>query len=205
MGRKEILFGATNLLGSGLIAASPWLFGYGGPPAWNDWTVAYTLAVIAAAVLTADAEWHGACLAIGAWLAVSPWPMGLPQASASILHVATGAAICVLALAGRRQSERTPPFWYRPGGALRALVVSAAEPHGDDWTAGSLRTLGISSSRTMALPRSVAGRRQEPRPRRRPGRAVRWGRRPGLASSVARLPTKTPFFRARRDLKFSHS
>jgi ABC-type uncharacterized transport system permease subunit len=99
--RKEILADVINLiLGAGLFL-SPWIFGFSSEatPSWNAWLSGLVIAGLAIAALAAFAEWEEWLnLAVGIWVAVSPWLVAFAaNTTAAWIHVVAGAAVALVA------------------------------------------------------------------------------------------------------------
>ncbi|QQO14740.1 SPW repeat protein [Bradyrhizobium diazoefficiens] len=109
--RKELIPDVLNLLlGAGLFV-SPWVFGFSNETTagWNAWISGFAIAVLAIAALAMFAEWEEwLALAIGVWVAASPWLVHFSaNAIATPLHVIAG--MIVAAVAAVR-------LWYAHGG-----------------------------------------------------------------------------------------
>jgi hypothetical protein len=101
--RKETITDVVNLfLGAGLFL-SPWIFGFATEmtPSWNAWLSGLVIAGLAIAALAAYAEWEEWLnLAVGIWVAVSPWLVAFnANTTAAWVHLAAGAAVALLAAA----------------------------------------------------------------------------------------------------------
>ena len=99
--RKESALDLINLLLAAVLFLAPWLWSFTGTTAaaWNAWISAAVIGVIALAAVFAFAPWEEWLnLALGVWVAVSPWILGFTAiASALYAHVVLGLAIAVLA------------------------------------------------------------------------------------------------------------
>ena len=84
------------------IASSPWALGFADTHAWATWNaglVGLAVALLAAVdmeFLSKVEEW--ALVALGAWIAVSPWVVGPDDRTAVESLVASGIAVIVLTL-----------------------------------------------------------------------------------------------------------
>ncbi|MFZ0423507.1 MAG: SPW repeat protein [Xanthobacteraceae bacterium] len=90
----------ANLILSGVLFFSPWLFGLSNGAPWQIASVAgLIIAVLSIAALAAFAVWEEWFILIaGLVLIVSPWLMGFQDSDAMTIDVAIG--IIVVALAG---------------------------------------------------------------------------------------------------------
>lgn len=90
----------ANLILSGVLFFSPWLFGLSNGAPWQTASVAgIIIAVLSIAALAAFAVWEEWFIVIaGLVLIVSPWIMGFQDSDAMTIDVAIG--ILVAALAG---------------------------------------------------------------------------------------------------------
>lgn len=78
---------------------SPWIFSFSYEPARIDaWVVGLLIIAVAAAALVAfDNREEWALLALGVWLAASPWLLGFPRAAGMKVHFGVGLLIAYLA------------------------------------------------------------------------------------------------------------
>jgi hypothetical protein len=78
------------------LCAAPLLSSAGAPRA-DDWTAGLLVLACAAAALLAFAEWEEwAILALGLWVAVSPWLLGFQHTRAMPINVGLGLTIAYL-------------------------------------------------------------------------------------------------------------
>jgi len=101
--RKETIADVINLvLGLGLFL-SPWIFGFATEmtASWNAWLGGLVVAVLAIAALAAYAEWEEWLnLAVGVWIAISPWLVAFHAIThAAWVHLAAGACVALVAAA----------------------------------------------------------------------------------------------------------
>jgi hypothetical protein len=106
--RKELIPDALNLLlGAGLFM-SPWAFGFVDEPrpTWNAWLSGLAIIALATSALATFADWEEwTALAVGVWVAMSPWILHFSgHEAATPLHVVVG--ILVAAIASLR-------IWYQ--------------------------------------------------------------------------------------------
>jgi hypothetical protein len=92
---------------------SPWIVGFAGvmPAAWTAWLSAIAIGIFAVAALAAFAEWEEWInLALGVWVLISPWVVGVSaqQAPAVVLFL-TGLAVAVVAAIELWMLHRMPP------------------------------------------------------------------------------------------------
>ena len=95
--RDTILDIYILVLAIGLCAA-PILFSYTrGAPRADDWAAGLLVLACSAAALVAFAEWEEwATLALGLWVAASPWLLGFQHAKAMPINVGLGLTIAYL-------------------------------------------------------------------------------------------------------------
>jgi hypothetical protein len=90
----------ANLVLAVCLFVSPWVIGFATEtaPAWNAWVVGAALAVLAAATLSEFAEWEEwANMALGFWLAISPWLLAFTaNVNAMRTHVVIGVLVAAL-------------------------------------------------------------------------------------------------------------
>lgn len=101
--KKETVADVVNLvIGAGLFL-SPWVFGFATEmtAGWNAWLSGMVIAGLAIAALSAYAEWEEwLTLAVGAWVAASPWIVAFhANLTATWVHLAAGAGVAVIAAA----------------------------------------------------------------------------------------------------------
>lgn len=101
--RKELIADVFNVvLGAGLFL-SPWIFGFATEmrASWNAWLSGLVIAGLAIAALAAYADWEEWLnLAVGVWVAVSPWLVAFHANMTAVwVHLAAGAAVAVVAAA----------------------------------------------------------------------------------------------------------
>jgi len=99
--KKELMPDLLDLLlGVGLFV-SPWAFGYSNESAasWNAWLSGLVIAALAIAALAMFAEWQEwLALAIGLWVAISPWLVHFSgHETATPLHVIAGIVVAAAA------------------------------------------------------------------------------------------------------------
>jgi hypothetical protein len=80
------------------LCAAPFVFSYAlSAPRADDWAVGLLVLACAAAALLAFAEWEEwAMLALGLWVAASPWLLGFAHAKAMPINLGLGLAIAYL-------------------------------------------------------------------------------------------------------------
>jgi predicted MFS family arabinose efflux permease len=85
------------VLGASLVL-SPWLFGFVYKPASLDaWTIGSILVALSVAALLVFNDWkEWAALALGLWLILAPWVLGLPHLATKV-HVIAGLVCAYLA------------------------------------------------------------------------------------------------------------
>lgn len=81
---------------------SPWVIGFAAEavPSWNAWIVGVMLGALAVAAISAFAEWEEWLnLALGLWLAASPWLLGF-TANMNVMwtNVVLGLLVVVVSL-----------------------------------------------------------------------------------------------------------
>jgi hypothetical protein len=81
---------------------SPWVIGFAAEavPSWNAWIVGVMLGALAVAAISAFAEWEEWLnLALGLWLAASPWLLGF-TANMNVMwtNVVLGLLVAVVSL-----------------------------------------------------------------------------------------------------------
>ena len=89
----------VNLILSGVLFFSPWLFGLSAGAQWQTAsTVGIIIAVLAIAALAAFAVWEEWVMVIaGLALIVSPWLLGFQDTGAMSIDVAIGISVAALA------------------------------------------------------------------------------------------------------------
>src|SRR5262245_930148 len=97
--RKESILDVYNLVLASFLFASPWLFAVvRGAAAADAWISAAAVGLVSIAALVAFAEWkEWLVLALGLWIAVSPWMMGFQHTSAMGIDAAVGGLVMYLA------------------------------------------------------------------------------------------------------------
>jgi hypothetical protein len=96
--RRETILDVYNLVLGILVLVMPWLSSYAHASARaDDWISGALVAVTALAAVLAFAEWEEwVSLALGVWLAASPWLLGFPHAKAMPINVILGLAIAFI-------------------------------------------------------------------------------------------------------------
>lgn len=88
----------VNLLLGIFLAASPWIFNFGGPASTNALVGGVVIALLSIAALSVFAQWEEWInLLLGLWVLVSPWVLAFTDATAIRVHVAVGIVVAVLA------------------------------------------------------------------------------------------------------------
>ncbi len=94
------------------IAVSPWMLGFGddfGVLTWSALAVGVGIAVLAAIDLDAPAAWEEwTMIALGGWVAASPWVLGFTTHQAGTVSM-VGAGLVVAVLAGWALVPLTDP------------------------------------------------------------------------------------------------
>jgi SPW repeat len=118
---QTVVFDALKLAGALALFGSPWLFQLPPGAKWNLWICGYFVVVASLAALLAEADWEPEVnLCIGAWLLIAPWVLGFSHdLAASLLHLLGGSLVSILS-ALTWYADRSPPWQFRPGAALRA-------------------------------------------------------------------------------------
>jgi len=102
--RKETIADSINLILGAGIFLSPWLFGFASEvtASWNAWLSGVIIAGLAIAALAAYADWEEWLnLAVGLWVAVSPWLVAFSATTTALwVHLIGGVAVALIA-AGR--------------------------------------------------------------------------------------------------------
>jgi cyanate permease len=84
------------------VFVSPWVVGFvaDATPSWNAWIVGFMLGALAVATISAFAEWEEwVDLALGLWLAASPWLLGFTaNVNAMWTSVVLGLAVAAVSL-----------------------------------------------------------------------------------------------------------
>ncbi|MBI3434732.1 MAG: SPW repeat protein [Proteobacteria bacterium] len=113
--RRESTIDVINLaLGIGLMS-TPWIFGFTGVEmaSRNAWIAGAIVGVAAIAALVAFAAWEEwVNVALGLWIAISPWALSVHLAigdTALRVQVAIGLVIAVLAAVELWIAHRAPP------------------------------------------------------------------------------------------------
>jgi len=97
--RREAVLDGYKLTIGAFLFVSPWLAASThGNMGRDAWIVGALIAVISFAALIAFTEWQEwIVLALGAWLAASPWILGFQSATAMKINVGAGLLIIYLA------------------------------------------------------------------------------------------------------------
>jgi hypothetical protein len=96
--RRETALDVYILALAVILIMTPWLFSYTlGISRADDWMAGVLVAACAAAAVLAFAEWQEwATLALGVWIAASPWVLGFQHAKAMPINVGLGILIVYL-------------------------------------------------------------------------------------------------------------
>jgi hypothetical protein len=97
--RREAVLDAYNLLLGAFLFASPWLVASTrGPMGEEAWVSGALIILISAASLVAYAKWkEWIVLALGLWLAISPWALGFHNSTAMKINVGIGLLVAYFA------------------------------------------------------------------------------------------------------------
>jgi hypothetical protein len=97
--RREAALDIYNLMLGAFLFASPWLLASTrGPMGEEAWVSGGLIVLISAASLVAFANWkEWSVLALGLWLAISPWVLGFHNTAAMKLNIGIGLLIAYLA------------------------------------------------------------------------------------------------------------
>jgi hypothetical protein len=111
-----------------LLFSSPFWIEFPPAAAWNLWVIGYAMLTFSVAALVAEAEWEPqANLALGLWLVVAPWMLAFSHdETATLVHLAGGAAASILSALELWCAEETPPRRFGPAAARRAELFSVA-------------------------------------------------------------------------------
>lgn len=110
--RREELLDWSNLVLALILFVAPWVLGFAGDTAaaWNAWVCAVVIALLAGAAIRSFVEWEEwANVALGIWVAVSPWLFGVDGVAAVLWsHLILGALVAVLAACRLWLVHRSP-------------------------------------------------------------------------------------------------
>jgi hypothetical protein len=97
--RREAVLDAYNLLLGAFLFASPWLVASTrGPMGEEAWVSGALIILISVASLVAYAKWkEWIVLALGLWLAISPWVLGFHNTTAMKINVGIGLLVAYFA------------------------------------------------------------------------------------------------------------
>lgn len=102
-----------SLILAALLALAPWAFGFASERviATNAWVSGFAIAVVAMLALTKFAEWEEWInLALGLWVAASPWLLGFAgHEAATWTHVVIGLLVAALSGLTLWHTHQTPP------------------------------------------------------------------------------------------------
>jgi hypothetical protein len=102
-----------SLILAAVLALAPWALGFASDQmmATNAWASGFAIAVVALLALTRFAEWEEwISLALGLWVAVSPWVLGFAgHETATWTHVVIGLIVAALAALTLWHTHQTPP------------------------------------------------------------------------------------------------
>ena len=91
----------VNAIAAAFLFVSPWLFGFSGEQtvSWNAWISGLLIAGVALAAVVELQEWEEwVNLALGVWVAASPWLLGFAATVYAMwTHVGVGIAVAILA------------------------------------------------------------------------------------------------------------
>jgi len=98
--RRESVLDLYNLALAALLFASPWLFRLSnGAARMEMWAGGVVIAAISLAAIAAYANWEEwANVAVGLWLALSPWSLGFAHTRAMHYCIGIGAVVAFFAL-----------------------------------------------------------------------------------------------------------
>ena len=106
-----------------MLFLTPWTLGYVGERtiSWNAWVSGAAIFAVAIVALVAFTEWEEWInLALGVWVAVSPWILGFyANATATNVHLAAGLAVALLA--GVR-------LWFVSGSTANYRLIPIKRP-----------------------------------------------------------------------------
>lgn len=113
MKRNTMVGDVLNLIVAAWLFLSPWIVGFADltPAAWTAWLSAIAIAIFAIAALAAFAEWEEWInLALGIWVLISPWVVGVSSNNAATVVLAlTGLVVAVIAAVEIWMTHRAPP------------------------------------------------------------------------------------------------
>lgn len=113
MRRNTMVGDVLNLIVAAWLFLSPWIVGFADVTAasWTAWLSAIAIAVFAIAALAAFAEWEEWInLALGVWVLISPWIVGVSgQQAPTLVLFLTGLVVAVIAAIEIWMLHRTPP------------------------------------------------------------------------------------------------
>jgi len=97
--RQEAVLDAYNLLLGAFLFASPWLVAStNGPMGEEAWVSGALIVLISVASMMAYAKWkEWIVLALGLWLAISPWVLGFHNTTAMKINVGIGLLVAYFA------------------------------------------------------------------------------------------------------------
>jgi hypothetical protein len=91
----------VNAVLAALLFVSPWLFGFAdqSTASWNAWVAGLVIGIVALAAIADVKEWEEwVNLALGLWVAASPWLLGFAAIAAAMwTHVLIGLGVAILA------------------------------------------------------------------------------------------------------------
>jgi SPW repeat len=124
---REKVLDLIKLTCGALLFASPWLLEFAPGPTWNLRVCGYSILAASLAALVAEAEWEPrANLWLGIWVLAAPWTLGFSQdPAATLVHLVGGGVVSVLSAVEVWFGERSPPWRFGPGAALRATLSPA--------------------------------------------------------------------------------
>jgi SPW repeat len=124
--RQTFVFDVLKLVTASVLLGLPWVLRLPPGATWNLSICGYLVVVASLAELLAEADWEREVnVCIGAWLIVAPWVLGFSHhLTAALLHLLGGSFVSVL-VALASHSDRSPPWQFRPGAALRARFFRA--------------------------------------------------------------------------------
>jgi hypothetical protein len=112
--KNEAVFDVINLALAGCLMLSPLLFRFADVvlASRNAWICGAAIALASLAAIFAYSEWEGwANLALGAWLAISPWILGFHATVLAAMRtdLAIGIAVIVFAAGSLWARRHMPP------------------------------------------------------------------------------------------------
>ena len=98
--RKESVLDVYNLVASLFLFVSPWIYAFSVERVELDlWLTGIALGLVSLAAAMAFAEWEEwISLALGCWLILSPWALGMQNPTAIHVAVIVGGIVVYLAL-----------------------------------------------------------------------------------------------------------